>query len=57
MYCVIFGKYRKFKNPKISYTFQTTLVLSITCSKCENKDKKYLERRRINWDIKNYWFN
>ena len=34
LYCVIRGKYRKFKNPKIS------LVLYIICSKCRNEDEK-----------------
>ena len=38
--CVIFGKYREFKNPKISYIFGKTLVLSIICSKCWNDDEK-----------------
>ena len=27
--CVICGKYKKFKNPKISYIVEKTLVLSI----------------------------
>ena len=45
IYCVICGKYRKFKNPKISYIFKETLVLSIICSKCENEDEKYLKKK------------
>ena len=36
----IFGKYRKFKNPKISYIFQKALVLSIIWSKNKNEDEK-----------------
>ena len=40
IYCVVFGKYKKVKNPKISYIFEKTLVLSIICSKCGSKDKK-----------------
>ena len=28
------GKYRKFEKPKMSCTFQKTLVLSNICSKC-----------------------
>ena len=40
IHCVICDKYRKFKNPKISYNFAKTLVLSIICSKCENEDEK-----------------
>ena len=38
--CVICDKYRKFKNPKILYVFEKTLVLSIICSKCKNDDEK-----------------
>ena len=38
--CVICGKYRKFEKPKISYLLEKTLVLSIICSKCGNKEKK-----------------
>ena len=33
IYCVICGKYRKFKNPKISYIFEKSLVLFFICSK------------------------
>ena len=40
MYCVIYGKYRKFRYTKISHIFEKTLVLSIICSKCENEDEK-----------------
>ena len=40
LYCVICGKYRKFKNPKISYIFEKILVPSIICSKCTNEDEK-----------------
>ena len=40
LYCVICCKYRKFKNPKISYIFEKSLVLSIIYSKCKNEDKK-----------------
>ena len=38
--CVVFGKYRKFKNSKTSYAFEKTLVLSIIFSKCKNEDEK-----------------
>ena len=40
IYCVICDKYRKFKNPKLSYILEKTLVLSIICSKCENEDDR-----------------
>ena len=38
--CVVCGKYRKFKNPKISYIFERTLVLSNICSNCKNESEK-----------------
>ena len=40
IYDVIFGKYRKFKNLKISNIFEKTIVLIIICNKCKNEDKK-----------------
>ena len=40
LYCVICSKYKKFKNPKISYIFEKTLVFSIVCSKCKNENEK-----------------
>ena len=39
IYCVICGKYKKFKNSKISYIFRKALVLSVICSQCKNEDK------------------
>ena len=39
IYCVICGKYRKSKNPKISYLFKKTLVLRIICSKYGKEDE------------------
>ena len=45
LYCVICGKYRKFKNPKISYILEKTLVLSIICSKCKNEDEKIFKEK------------
>ena len=43
-YCVVCGKHKEFKNPKISYILEKTLVLSIICSKCSSKDEKILEK-------------
>ena len=37
-------KYRKFKNPKISYIFSNTLVLSVNCDKCRSNDEKIFKR-------------
>ena len=34
------NKYRKFKNLKLSYTFNKTLVKSIVCDKCGSNDEK-----------------
>ena len=45
IYCVIYGEYRKFKNPKISYIFEKTLVLSIFCSNWKNENEKYLKKK------------
>ena len=39
------NKYKKFKNPKISYTFNKTLVNSIVCDKCGEMIKKYLKKK------------
>ena len=39
IYWVTCGKYRKFKNPEITYIFEKT-VLSIICSKCINEGEK-----------------
>ena len=47
IYCVICGKYRKFKNPKISYIFGKTLVVSIICRKCENEDENIFKEESI----------
>ena len=55
--CLICDKYRKFEKPNISYLLEKTLVLSIICSKRKNKDEKYFKMKRINWNIKNSWFN
>ena len=40
LYCVVCGKYRKFKKPEISYILEKTVVLSIVSNKCKNEDKK-----------------
>ena len=42
LYCIIYGKYRKFEKRKILYPLEKTLVLSIICSKCKNGDEKIL---------------
>ena len=42
LYCVICGKYRTFKNPKIS----CIIVLSITCCKCKNENEKILKKEQ-----------
>ena len=48
IYCVVCGIYKKINNPKISYFFRKTLVLSIICSKCGSKDEKiFIEEESI----------
>ena len=44
LYCIIYGKYRKFEKRKILYPLEKTLVLSIICSKCKNGDEKILRK-------------
>ena len=45
IYCTKCKKYRKLKNPKLSYIFDEMLVLSITCGKCGSNYKKYLKKK------------
>ena len=40
LYWIIFGKYRKFEKPKISYLLKKALLLSIISSKCNNGDER-----------------
>ena len=40
IYFVVCGKYKKFKNPKMSCVLQKALFLSIIYSKCGSKDEK-----------------
>ena len=40
LHCLIFGKYKKFEKPEISYLLEKTLVHSIICSTWNNGDKK-----------------
>ena len=55
--CVICGKYRKIKNPKMSFTFEKTLVLFIICSRCENEDERIRKEKdsknKLNIKLKN----
>ena len=46
MGCVICGMYRKFKDPKILYIFEKTLVLFIICSKCKNEHEKIFKEEK-----------
>ena len=39
IYCAECSKFRKFFNPRISYIFDKTLVLSIIFKKCGNTDE------------------
>ena len=55
-YCIIFDKYRSFKNPIISYILKKKLVLSIIYSKFGNEDEKILKEDE-SVKIKNSWFD
>ena len=44
IYYIICGKYRKFKNPKISYVFKKQFVLLFAVS-TSKKMKKYLKMK------------
>ena len=43
---IVCDKYRKFKNPKISFIFKKTLVLSIICSKCGDEYQKIFKEKQ-----------
>ena len=45
---------KNLKSLKYHNICDKTLLLSSISNKCENEDEK---RRRIDWDIKNSWFN
>ena len=47
IYCIICGKYRKIKNPKISHIFETKWVLFIICIKCENEDENIFKEEEL----------
>ena len=44
IYCIKCNKYRKINNPKISYVFNKTLVLSIIYDRCGSKDEKVFQK-------------
>ena len=48
IYCIVCDKYKKIKNPKISHIFGKTLVYSIICRRCGNKDEKVFKEEHIN---------
>ena len=43
----MFTKYRRFKNPKIRYTYVKILVLSIIQDNCGNKDNKMFKEEEL----------
>ena len=47
IYCIICGKYRKFKNPRILYILLKKLGLSIVRSKCGNEYQKIFKEESI----------
>ena len=46
IYCNVFDKYRKFKNPKILHIFKKTLGISIVGSKFGNEYKKIFKEEK-----------
>ena len=52
LYCVIWGRYRKFEKPKISYLLEKTVVLSINCSKCKDEDEKPIKEEESTKTLK-----
>ena len=48
IYCIKCNNNRKLKNSKVSYIFYKTLVFSIICDKCSNKDQTiYLKKKKL----------
>ena len=43
IYFIVCGKYKKIKTPKISYSLEEELVLSIIYIKCGSKEEKILK--------------
>ena len=46
VYGVICGKYRKFKNPKLSFIFEKLSIFSIIFSNCSNEDEKMFKEEQ-----------
>ena len=55
--CLILGRYKNLKNPKISYTFEKNISSFHYCCKCKNEDQKIFKKEESFSDIKNSWFN
>ena len=50
IYFIRCNEYRKFKNPKIAYTFDKTLVIPIICDKCgSNNEKIFKEENQLRY--------
>ena len=49
LYCVICGKYRKFRNPKISYIFEKQIVLLFGASERIKMKKEEIKNSWLNW--------
>ena len=47
IYCFIYGKYRKFKKPKISYIFEKTLFFLSMTVNAKWRWKKFKEEESI----------
>ena len=47
IYWFIYGKYRKFRNFKISFIMVKTLDFYVICSKCKNEDEKIFKEESV----------
>ena len=57
IYCIMCNKYEKFKNPKISYIFNETLVLSIIYSKFDNNNDRIFKQEESIEALKKFRVN
>ena len=47
IYPIKCSKYRKFINPKISYIFDKTLLLSVICGICDSEGEELFEEKKL----------
>ena len=47
IYRIKCSKYREFINPKISYIFDKTLLLSVICGICDSEGEELFEEKKL----------